>query len=102
MKNGKHPDAFAKMIEFVNRLDDQKIHYVLAHHRTDTLMVNVALPGQRWEVEFFEDGSIEVEKFLSNGDIGDERSLAELFRNDESVVYPDVDHTHFEFGYAPA
>ena len=30
-------------------------------------MVTVAVPGERWEIEFFEDGHVEVEKFLSQG-----------------------------------
>ncbi len=30
-------------------------------------MVEVVVPGQRWEVEFFQDSHIEVEKFISNG-----------------------------------
>jgi hypothetical protein len=32
-------------------------------------MVLVTVPGERWEVEFFADGSIEVERFISNGEI---------------------------------
>ena len=41
-------------------------------------MATVSVPGERWEVEFFCDGSVEVERFVSNGvDTGD--VLAELF-----------------------
>jgi hypothetical protein len=32
-------------------------------------MVDVAVPGQRWEVEFFADGSIEREVFESLNDV---------------------------------
>ena len=32
-------------------------------------MVQVALPGERWEVEFFEDRQPEVEVFRSDGTI---------------------------------
>jgi len=42
-------------------------------------MVTVTVPGQRWEVEFFEDGRVDVEKFLSDGTISDERELPRLF-----------------------
>lgn len=42
-------------------------------------MVSINVPGERWEVEFLEDGDIEVERFCSHGEIGDERLLAELF-----------------------
>jgi len=30
-------------------------------------MISVALPGERWEIEFFEDGHIELERFVSQG-----------------------------------
>ncbi|WP_216595229.1 hypothetical protein [Cylindrospermum stagnale] len=42
-------------------------------------MVNVAIPGQRWEVEFFADGSVEVERFISSGEVAGEDVLSELF-----------------------
>ena len=42
-------------------------------------MVIVAAPGERWEIEFLGDGSVEVERFISQGDIYGEEALAELF-----------------------
>ena len=41
-------------------------------------MVLITVPGERWEVEFFGDGSVEVERFRSHGEIGGEESLQEL------------------------
>ncbi|WP_265333575.1 hypothetical protein [Paenibacillus sp. P13VS] len=34
-------------------------------------MIEVAVPRQRWEIEFLEDGSVEVDKFISHKDIYD-------------------------------
>jgi hypothetical protein len=42
-------------------------------------MVLIIVPGQYWEVEFFGDGSIEVEVYESDGEIYDEKKLDELF-----------------------
>ncbi len=42
-------------------------------------MVEVAVPGERWEVEFFADGNVEIEKFISNAEILDEKVLEQLF-----------------------
>jgi len=42
-------------------------------------MVIVTVPGQRWEVEFLEDGRVDVEKFVSDGTISDEGELRRLF-----------------------
>jgi hypothetical protein len=41
-------------------------------------MVVVAVPGERWEVEFFDDDSVEVERFVSNGEIETEDVLTDL------------------------
>ncbi len=41
-------------------------------------MVLVAIPGQRWEVEFFEDGHVEVARFISPGKIEDKDVLSEI------------------------
>jgi hypothetical protein len=42
-------------------------------------MVAVAVPGKRWEIEFIDDGSIEVEVFRSDGRIGDRAEIEQLF-----------------------
>lgn len=44
-------------------------------------MVLIAVPGQRWEVEFFEDGQVEVERFVRSGAIGGEDVLAALIED---------------------
>lgn len=41
-------------------------------------MVEVAVPGERWEVEFFADGEVAVEVFRSAGMEGEE-ALARLW-----------------------
>jgi hypothetical protein len=41
-------------------------------------MVLVTLPGERWEIEFIDDGSVEVERFMSDGEIAGEEVLNEL------------------------
>lgn len=41
-------------------------------------MVEVALPGERWEIEFFEDREPEVEIYRSEGTIFGPEKLDEL------------------------
>ncbi len=67
-----------KLIGFLEKLDEKKIYYKLNKVR-DSIMVEVAIPGERWEVEFFADGNVEVEKFISNAEILDEKELEQLF-----------------------
>ena len=76
------PQPFQKLLDFVNRLDAVKMSYRLSHFRVETIAVELAIPGERWEVEFFADGSVEVERFRSDGRIStDESLLTELIDN---------------------
>ena len=71
-------NVFDKFLAFLAKLEQGKISYTLAHHRDDAIMVSAAVPGERWEIEFLDDGSIEVERFVSNGEIYGESALSEL------------------------
>ena len=62
---------------FLKKLDDSDMSYYLDRVR-DAVMVVVAVPGERWEVEFMDDGGA-VEVFRSDGSITDETSLDRLF-----------------------
>ena len=69
-----------KLIDFLNKLEEKNIYYTLNKVR-DAVMVEVAVPGERWEVEFFADGAVEVERFVSEGEICGESELEKLFLN---------------------
>ena len=66
-----------KLIGFLAELENRKIHYRLEKVR-DSIMVEVAVPGQRWEIEFFDDSHVEIEKFISSGEIYDETEIQKL------------------------
>ena len=89
--------VYRRFIEFLNDLERSKIYYTLAHHREEAIMVLIAVPGERWEVEFMSDGSVEVERFVSSGEICGEEALTELFDThsdpEERVIVasPDVE-----------
>ena len=68
-----------QILDFLNRLELAKIYYTLDHTSYDSLMVVIAVPGQRWELQFMADGEIGVEKFLSDGKIYPENELSKLF-----------------------
>ena len=72
-------NTLARLTSFLKRLEESKISYSLEHNRDETIMVLIAVPGQRWEIEFFEDGTVEVEKFISTGVTGDDGTIDELF-----------------------
>ena len=72
-------DTFTRLTAFLQSLERGKIHYTLQSCRDEAIMVLVTVPGERWEVEFLADGSVEVERFISDGEIYGEDILSELF-----------------------
>jgi hypothetical protein len=67
--------GIAEFISFLNKLEDKGIFYKLTKVRDEAIMVEVAVPGQRWEIEFTEDGTVEIEKFISDGNFYDVKAL---------------------------
>lgn len=64
-----------KLLDFLSRLKEERITHTIERNTPDALMVLIAVPGERWEVEFFADGHVEVEVFTSGGvDRGDEHA----------------------------
>ena len=68
-----------ELIRFLDKLDCSKIYYSLSKIR-DSILVSVAVPGERWEIEFMSNGEVECEKFISNGEIHDAHIFDELFK----------------------
>lgn len=67
-----------QLLSFLDHLETNRIYYRLNKVR-DAILVEVAVPGERWEIEFFEDSHIEIERFISEGTIMDERALEDFF-----------------------
>ncbi len=72
-------NIFERFTSFLTDLEQRGISYSLAHNRDEAMMVIAAAPGERWEIEFLVDGSVEIERFISNGEINGEDALSELF-----------------------
>lgn len=70
---------YQRLLSFLSNLEDKKIAYSLNHIRDEAVMVELAVPGERWEIEFLSDGSVEVERFVSTGSLCGEEALSELF-----------------------
>ncbi|ERI11630.1 hypothetical protein [Aneurinibacillus aneurinilyticus] len=73
--------SLKEFIGFLNKLEDNTIFYRLSKVRNDSIMVEVAVPAQRWEIEFMEDGTVEIEKFMSDGNFYDAKELDSLFKD---------------------
>lgn len=74
-------DIESRLLSFLTRLAQAKIHFKLAYNRDDGITVEIAVPGERWEVDFLVDGTIDVERFRSTGEVEDgAEAIEELFR----------------------
>ena len=62
MKKRKATSPFELLLTFLDQLETANLHYDLKHVR-DSMMVVVFTAEGYWEIEFFENGGIEVELF---------------------------------------
>jgi len=72
-------NTIGDMIRFLNKLEERSIYYQLNKIRNESILIEVAVPGQRWEIEFMEDGTVEIEKFISDGGFYSDKELEVLF-----------------------
>ncbi|KVN36807.1 hypothetical protein WJ63_35195 [Burkholderia pyrrocinia] len=69
------------LFDLLDRLDAEKIHYVLSRNRPDTVLVSITVVGMRVEVDVFRDGHTEVCVFRgSEGTVDDVNLLEQIIR----------------------
>lgn len=49
-------------------LDAAAIHYTVARYREDAVSIRATVPGERWEIDVLEDGEVDFERFVSDGE----------------------------------
>ncbi|OIJ20144.1 hypothetical protein BKP45_10180 [Anaerobacillus alkalidiazotrophicus] len=69
-----------EFIAFLNKLEGNSIFYKLNKVRNEAIMVEVTVPGQRCEIEFLEDGTVDIEKFIRDKDMYGVNELETLFK----------------------
>ena len=69
--------TFGRLLDLLNRLDAAHLYYKLDHTRPDSVMVDVAVPGWRWEIEFMADGSLDIERYRSVSGVENDAALIE-------------------------
>jgi hypothetical protein len=61
--NPHSSNALGSMLDFLNRLRNAHIHHRIEQISATGLMITACIPGERWEIEFMADGSVEMERF---------------------------------------
>jgi len=77
---GVRMKEISDIISLLDKLDEKKIYYRLSKIRS-SILIEVAVPGERWEIEYMSDGSVEVEKFTTTGEILGKEEIDVLFRD---------------------
>jgi hypothetical protein len=67
------------LLKFLARLKTAHIHYTLSDPTEGAVMIEISVPGERWEVEFHDDGRVSVETFVSLRGVQGHQLLEELF-----------------------
>jgi hypothetical protein len=71
---------FVAFLDLLRRLRAAGLFHRVQQFRDDALAVEVAVPGERWEIEFLKGGEVEIEIFRSSGEIQGAQALDDLFR----------------------
>ena len=57
------------LYDLLRDLESASIHFTIGRYREDTVMVALTLAGERVEVDVFDDGHMEVSRFLGDESI---------------------------------
>ncbi|MFA6291003.1 MAG: hypothetical protein WC637_04435 [Victivallales bacterium] len=57
------------LYQLLQRLEDATIFFTISRHRPDTILVSITVPGERIEIDVFDDGHMEVSRFKGNESI---------------------------------
>ncbi len=81
-------NAFEHMMQILSLLDEKGIYYRLNKVSTenDCILIDMAVPGERWEIEIDEASNVYIEKFVSDGSIYGEDELDTLLSRYSSTI----------------
>ena len=66
------------LLDLLDWLDENRIYYKL-NKVNENILVEVAIPGERWEIEVLRDGTIQIERFISTGEIAGDLTIDCIF-----------------------
>ena len=77
-------DFIHPLYELLQRLDAGRHHYWISRHRPDSVLVTVTFVGERTGTDDFEDGHMEVSRFLgTEGVLGGAELVRQLLRHNQ-------------------
>ncbi len=79
-EDGPGYEAPREVEALLDRLRRANILHRVTPHGRGNGVIHVEVTGERWEIEYFENHPIEVEVFISTGEIAGEAALERLFQ----------------------
>ncbi len=78
-------NAFHHMLDIIAVLEANNVYYKLNKVNTenDSILIEAAIPGERWEIEIDSESNVYIERFISNGTIYSESELHDMLKNME-------------------
>jgi hypothetical protein len=86
MNENQFGNTLENLLAFLRKLDQHKVFFRLSRPRDEAIMVEIVVPGERWEVEFFADGHTEIEVFGPSSGMLDEANLERLWTHFSDAV----------------
>jgi hypothetical protein len=74
-----NPATICDLLKLLARLKAAHIYYRLSDPTDGAVMIEVSVPGERWEIEVHEDGRTSVEVFVSSRGVQGSELLQQLF-----------------------
>lgn len=66
-------------IAFIDRLDEEDIQYTITSSREGVATVGVTVEEEHWQFEFLTNGRVEVQVFVSDGEVEGESGIDRFF-----------------------
>jgi hypothetical protein len=66
---GRKADPYRRLMKIIHALEDARIHFTVTRYRRDAISIQATVPGERWEIDVLADGSVEFERFVSQGGV---------------------------------
>ena len=66
------------LYEILNKLDESRVHYRLDKQRPRAIMICIAVPGERIEMEVFDNGDIETSRFVGDESVSMEKNEIDI------------------------
>ena len=75
--------GLAGLFHVIRELRAHNVHFTLESTREDAIRISLALPGERTEIDCFEDGHVEISRFQGDEAVDDD--LAKLYETIRSA-----------------